>query len=294
MSGSSPGNAASTPDFSWYTNLVFLTVKSFPFVDTATVWPRRLSAGVGLAAGATHCTLFALFQTPLVVTVPILHFKRFVFAKFFPSTVTTVPPAEFPERGCTDLDAGTGAYVNSTADPPELGKVFCSPFETSTDTGPSSNTKGASHFIKVLEIKYVLYPTPEPKWSPPNPQVDHGLKSSPCTSKDVPRQPYLGVTLFTAPAFTYWYPSPAVWQFDVSLFSANSTCTHPSLWGGEGQVTVSSSMNVAGLSTPSTLHSTNTPEMKRTSARLDPLSVRVSPPTVVPSIGYIHSTSGTS
>ena len=60
-------------------------------------------------------------------------------------------------------------------------------------------------------------------------------------------------------------------------------------------VTVSSPTNVAGVSVPSTAHSTVAPPIDRTSARFaPPFSVNKSPPPVTPIEGNIHSTSGTS
>ena len=185
-------------------------VKSLPFVDTVTRWPVCASSATRRDAGATHVTEVALRHTPLVVIVPILHRNRLVFAKFHPSTRTTVPPAVLPERGDTCRVAGTGAYVNSTA-LFARAKLSRSPLDTSTATAPSRVPwNGASHFINTDETKWVVddaYPlgcsaslfVPALSCPPSNQQTLHGLKCWPKTSSADPVWPYLGVNPVTLP-----------------------------------------------------------------------------------------------
>ena len=180
VSGNTAGNAPSTPDCSWYVKRTFPPVKSFWLVDTRTGRPVRASAGVGFAAGATHSMVVALFHTPVVSIVPILHLSRLVLAKFRPSTVTAVPPLELPVRGNTDLVAAVGVYWNSTSDAWRPNAP--TPLDTSTGTA-CSLFAGASHRINVEEMKCASTRVA------PTRHDDDGLKSSPRTSITVPASP---------------------------------------------------------------------------------------------------------
>ena len=110
MSGSCAGDAASTPESSWYRNFVSPVVKSLWFVEICTECPRRFSGGVGIAAGDTHSTVVDPLHTPLVSIVPTLHLSAFVLAKFLPVTDNTVPPMELPVRGKTEARIALGVY----------------------------------------------------------------------------------------------------------------------------------------------------------------------------------------